>query len=111
MSSAIAVSSAARAEQRDLRHQRALSFTGVAPLGAFVVVHLLTTATALRGPERFDRIFARPSPALTAFTVVLVLAPLAFHAGYGAYLALTRRAPLAAPRMMPRLRHAASIVT
>ncbi len=50
---------------------RLLAFLGLVPLGAFVVVHLVTTATALSGGARFDHVFAR-NAALTAATLVVV---------------------------------------
>ncbi|CAN5523541.1 succinate dehydrogenase cytochrome B558 [soil metagenome] len=64
------------------------SLTGVIPVGAFLVEHLWTNASALRGQRAFDEavdtIQALPAlPVIELFTIVL---PLAFHAGYGVIL-------------------------
>jgi len=116
MSPAIADTSAsresrARIELRGLRLRRVLAFTGVAPLAAFVVVHAITTATAVYGSARFARIFASSTRLMTAATVLFVLLPLAFHAVYGTYIALSKDARIGAPRFVPRLRRAAALVT
>jgi succinate dehydrogenase / fumarate reductase cytochrome b subunit len=71
---------------------RAFSLSGVVPLGAFLVVHLVANARALAGERalgdvarRFERI-----PALGLVEVLLVFAPLALHAGLGLGLVVTR---------------------
>ena len=91
--------------------RRALAFTGVAPLGSFFAVHMITTATALGGSARFDRVFARNSPAITWFTIAFVLAPLAFHAVFGTVVALSGTRRIGAPLFAAPLRRAAAIVT
>jgi succinate dehydrogenase/fumarate reductase cytochrome b subunit len=90
--------------------RRLFTLSGVVPLGVFVPLHLLTTATAIQGGARFDRTFAR-SPATTIALVVLVVLPLAFHGGYGAWLAVTRPRAANLPGWLPRLRPAASLLT
>jgi succinate dehydrogenase / fumarate reductase cytochrome b subunit len=93
-----------------------LTWTGVAPLGAFLVVHMVTTSSALAGRNRFQATFAS-SGMVKALVTALVLAPLAFHALYGTYVALAgpRGGPAAeganAPGTFPVLRHAASLGT
>jgi succinate dehydrogenase/fumarate reductase cytochrome b subunit (b558 family) len=109
-SSALSARSGAGAEQRELRMRRVLAFTGVAPLGAFFVVHTITTATALWSTARFERIFASPAPALTWLTAAFVLGPLIFHALYGAYVTLAGKR-FGAPSFLPRLRRVAAIAT
>lgn len=101
----------ARFELRDVRLRRVLAFTGVAPLGAFLVVHTITTSTALYGSARFGRIFGNPTRAMTWLTLLFVLLPLAFHALYGTYIALAKNVGIGAPFFLPRLRRAATIVT
>ena len=65
------------------------SLTGVVPVGAFLVFHLWTNATALQGQERFDEAVSGIShmPYLRLLEVG-ILAPLLFHALYGVKLAL-----------------------
>ncbi len=78
------------------RNLHALS--GVLPVGAFLVLHLLTNARALAGQEAFVRAgeFWERLPLSALGEIVLVLVPLAFHAGYGALL-LVRKADGASP--------------
>jgi succinate dehydrogenase / fumarate reductase cytochrome b subunit len=90
--------------------RRVLAFTGVAPLAAFVVVHAITTSTAVMGSARFDRIFAHPTRAMTALTSIFLLAPLLFHAAFGTYVALANK-KIGAPDFAPRLRRVAAIAT
>jgi succinate dehydrogenase / fumarate reductase cytochrome b subunit len=98
-----------RSFQQTSRARSLLAFTGIAPLGAFVVVHLVTTAAALSGPARFERVFAA-SPALSAVTFLVVVAPLLFHAGYGAWIALARPQSIEVPTWRPRARRVASLI-
>ena len=65
------------------------SLTGVAPVGAFMVFHLWTNATALQGQERFDEAVSGIThmPYLQLLEIG-ILAPLLFHAFYGVKLAL-----------------------
>jgi succinate dehydrogenase / fumarate reductase cytochrome b subunit len=83
---------------------------GIAPLGAFLVVHIATTASALGGQARFARVFANRWW-MTAALILLVVIPLAFHAGYGAYLAIKRPGDANLPSWFPRLRRVASLAT
>ena len=66
------------------------SLTGVVPVGVFLVEHLWTNASALRGRASFDDAVGQiqAMPALPAIEVVGILLPLAFHAVYGLVLAL-----------------------
>jgi hypothetical protein len=94
-----------------------LAWAGAAPLGAFLVVHMVTASSALAGRARFQSTFAT-SPVVKALIVALVLAPLAFHALHGSYVALAHRAgsgrreadaPAVAKGTFPRLRHVAAL--
>lgn len=72
-------------ERRAFVLHRLFSLTGVFPVGVFLVVHLWSRASALRGREHFDSAVTSPehTPYLLFFEVVFVLLPLLFHALYG----------------------------
>lgn len=76
--------------------KRLHSLAGVFPLGAFLILHLGTNAQALAGSDAFARtLSAWTNHALAPFVeVALVFVPLAFHASYGSFVALTRRGEL-----------------
>jgi succinate dehydrogenase/fumarate reductase cytochrome b subunit len=77
------------------RSERWFRASGVAPLGAFALLHVLVYSQVLLGQREFgDRDAAALSPLVLGLELLLVVAPLAFHAGYG--LALMARRPLAA---------------
>ena len=70
------------------RYRRLHTLSGAVALGAFLVEHLLTNASALGGAARFDAVvgaLARSGVA-PVFEVVFVLLPLGFHAFYGIHL-------------------------
>ena len=76
-----------RVPERRTARERArawLTWTGVVPLGLFVVVHMVTVSSALAGRARFEVTFTS-SAVVRALTIALVLVPLAFHALYGTY--------------------------
>ena len=64
------------------------SLSGVVPVGAFLVEHLWTNATALRGQRAFDDAVdaLQALPGLPVIELVTIVLPLAFHAGYGVVL-------------------------
>jgi succinate dehydrogenase / fumarate reductase cytochrome b subunit len=74
---------------------RLFSLSGVVPLGAFFVVHVVANARALRGDAAFlaaARAFERaPGLALALVEALFVFAPLAFHGAMGAWMVATRR--------------------
>jgi succinate dehydrogenase / fumarate reductase cytochrome b subunit len=90
--------------------RRLFALSGIVPLVAFVLVHLVTTATGLAGAARFDRVFAHRTWTTVA-VVVLVMAPLAYHAAYGTYLAIARPGETTLPSWKPGLRRAAALGT
>ena len=90
--------------------RKLFALSGVVPLGAFLFVHLVTTASGLAGGAQFGRVFAHRAWT-TAAIGLLVLVPLAFHAGYGAYLAVARRGEASLPSWRPRLRRTAALGT
>jgi len=66
------------------------SLSGVLPVGGFLVFHLWENSRALQGQEQFDEMVRGIDrmPYLPFLEFGGVLAPLAFHAGYGIKLAL-----------------------
>jgi succinate dehydrogenase / fumarate reductase cytochrome b subunit len=91
-----------------LNRRKVFAFFGIVPLGAFVFVHVIATSTAMSGAARFDRVFAR-TPILTSFTMLVVMAPLVAHAGWGLLVARQPRA-LHLPGWIPQLRRWSAIV-
>lgn len=72
--------------------RRLHSLAGVLPLGLFLLLHLGTNARALWGAERFEQAMSAVQRArwLPAVELLLLALPLAFHAGYGLWLARER---------------------
>lgn len=64
------------------------SLTGVVPVGAFLVEHLWTNATALGGQAQFDEavLGIQRIPMLPVVETLFIFAPLTFHAVYGVWL-------------------------
>jgi succinate dehydrogenase / fumarate reductase cytochrome b subunit len=83
--------------------RRIFSLSGVVPLGAFLVVHLVTNARALRGEAAFEHAIRAEGriPALAVVEALFVFAPLLFHAGMGVWLVATRQ-PLGGASPYPR---------
>jgi succinate dehydrogenase / fumarate reductase cytochrome b subunit len=75
------------------RARSVFSLSGVFPLGAFFVAHVVTNARAVRGDAAFvgaTRVY-QSVPALPLLEVLFVFAPLAFHGAMGLWLTVTRR--------------------
>ncbi len=94
--------------------ERAFRACGIAPLGAFVLLHLGTYGRVLVGRRDLgDPDATRLAPWVIALELVLVTGPLAFHAAYGLYLLALRKAP-AAPatthHVLDRVQRASSFV-
>jgi succinate dehydrogenase / fumarate reductase cytochrome b subunit len=83
--------------------RRLLSLTGVFPLGAFLVLHLVVNARALRGEAAFTRAAEglERFPAIALVEAVVVFVPLVVHAAVGLWLVVARQ-PLAVPSPYPR---------
>jgi succinate dehydrogenase / fumarate reductase cytochrome b subunit len=64
----------------------------VLPLGIFLAEHIVLNAKALRGQDAYLRTthFVDSVPGWAVLEVLLVFAPLLFHAGYGLVLMLTK---------------------
>jgi succinate dehydrogenase/fumarate reductase cytochrome b subunit (b558 family) len=74
--------------------RRLFSLTGVVPLGAFLVLHVVVNARAVRGEQAFARsadLLGR-IPALPLVELLFVLLPLALHAAIGLWLVASRQA-------------------
>jgi succinate dehydrogenase / fumarate reductase, cytochrome b subunit len=69
--------------------RRLHSLSGIVPIGAFLINHLLTNSTAFLGPERFNAHvrWIQDLPWLLAIEILFIFGPLAFHALYGAVIA------------------------
>ena len=94
---------AAAAARRAPLVSRLLSLSGVAPLGAFVILHLVVNARALRGQQAYVAAAGTLGrlPGIWLLEGLLVFAPLLLHATVGVWLVVTRR-PLAEPSPYPR---------
>lgn len=70
------------------RWRRLHRLAGAVVLGAFLVEHLLTNASALGGGASYDAVVGSIErwSLLPLFEVVFILLPLGFHAGYGLHL-------------------------
>lgn len=82
--------------------RRLFSLTGVVPLGAFLVVHVVVNARAVRGGQAFaDSADALTRiPALPVIELLFVLLPLVLHAAVGLWLVASRQ-PLTEPSPYP----------
>ncbi len=83
--------------------RRLLSLTGIVPLGAFLLVHLVVQARAVRGEAAYDAAVRALSrlPLAGLLEAIFVWPPLVAHAAIGLALVVTRR-PLAEPSPYPR---------
>ncbi len=73
--------------------RRLHSLTGVAPIGLFLIVHLLTNSTAFLDPAKFNHevSWIHDLPYLIFIEWFGIILPLLFHAGYGVFIAMTGR--------------------
>jgi succinate dehydrogenase/fumarate reductase cytochrome b subunit (b558 family) len=100
------------------RLSRLHAITGVLPVGIFLAVHLWINAKATQGPAQYGRLVSalQTFPGIHVLEVSLILLPLSFHAGFGAYLTLNRAHSLPRPyakpwtRSMQRLTGALTLV-
>lgn len=67
------------------------SLTGIIPVGAFLIEHMLTNSMAFRGPEKFNENvrWLHGLPYLLFLEIFGIFLPLAFHAVYGLWIAMT----------------------
>ncbi len=74
--------------------RKLFSLSGVVPLGAFLVLHLWTTAALLTSNGTYERqvgVLHGGGTFVFALEVLFILLPLAFHGLYGIAIALQRR--------------------
>lgn len=83
--------------------RRLFSLSGLVPLGAFLVLHVVVNARAVRGEDAFDAAVGAMHrvPGLGLLEIALVYAPLVLHAAIGVWLVATR-ASLVEPSPYPR---------
>jgi succinate dehydrogenase / fumarate reductase, cytochrome b subunit len=69
------------------------SLSGIVPIGAFLIEHLISNFEALHGPLAYaEQVkFLNGLPLVRVLEWVFIFIPLAFHAGYGAFIAFRGR--------------------
>lgn len=69
--------------------RRLHSLSGIVPVGAFLINHLLANSTAFLGPKHFDHHIGiiHDLPWLVVIETVFIFIPLAFHGVYGILIA------------------------
>ena len=78
--------------------RRLHSVAGIVPLGVFLVVHLATNASALRGADAYNAMATRMQSLtlVIAAEVLLIAVPLFFHGIYGLFM-MAEEAPAGGP--------------
>ena len=76
--------------------RRLHSLSGVLPLGAFLCYHVFENLSALRGPAAYDEMVNHvnallPRPFFYGLELVTIVIPLAYHALYGVWVAVSGR--------------------
>lgn len=69
------------------------SLSGIVPIGAFLIEHLISNFAALNGPLAYAQQvkFLNGLPLVRVLEWVFIFLPLAFHAGYGVFIAFRGR--------------------
>ena len=82
--------------------RRLHSLTGVVPVGVFLVLHLATNASALRGADAYNAMARRLQglPLVLAVELLLIAAPLFFHGVYGLFLIASDEPPYVGRRRL-----------
>lgn len=64
------------------------SFSGIFPVGVYLLEHLFSNGFATRGPEAFDRMvsFLTGLPFLVPIEIGFIILPILFHAIYGLFI-------------------------
>src|SRR5580658_5465986 len=70
------------------------SLTGIVPIGAFLVEHIVSNFETVNGPLAYAKqvLFLNSLPLVRVLEWVFIFIPLAFHALYGVYIAFRGRA-------------------
>jgi succinate dehydrogenase / fumarate reductase cytochrome b subunit len=73
--------------------RRLHSFTGIAPLGGYLLFHLYTNSYSLNGAASYDEHIRplRQLPYILAIEVAVIFIPLLYHSVYGLYVWFTSR--------------------
>ncbi len=77
--------------------RRLHSLTGIFPIGAFLLEHMLSNAMIMKGPEAYNGVIAMLSglPYLIFLEVFGIYLPILYHAFYGFYVMFTGKNNLA----------------
>src|SRR3981189_2672564 len=69
------------------------SLTGIIPIGAFLVEHIVSNFETIHGPLAYAKqvLFLNSLPLVRVLEWVFIFIPLAFHAGYGLFIAFRGR--------------------
>ena len=89
------------------------SLSGIVPIGAFLIEHLLTNSLAFAGRDKFnDAVHSlHELPYLWALEIFGIFIPLAFHAIYGIKIAMTAELNVAAYPYMSNRRYSLQRIT
>ena len=73
--------------------RRAHSLSGIVPIGAFLIEHIVSNFETWNGPTAYARqvLFLNSLPLVRVLEWVFIFIPLAFHALYGVYIAFRGR--------------------
>ena len=76
--------------------RRMHSLSGVFPIGAFLIQHMLSNSMILLGPEAYDGLIHTLSglPYVIWIEIFFIYLPILFHAFYGFYIAFTGKSNL-----------------
>ena len=74
--------------------RRLHSLTGIIPIGAFLIEHILSNYEAVNGPLAYAKqvLFLNSLPLVRVLEWAFIFIPLAYHALYGVYIGLRGRA-------------------
>ncbi len=69
------------------------SLTGIIPIGAFLIEHIVSNFETVNGPLAYAKqvLFLNSLPLVRVLEWVFIFIPLAFHAGYGVFIAIRGR--------------------
>src|ERR1700729_2320101 len=69
------------------------SLTGIVPIGAFLIEHIISNFETWNGPAAYAKqvLFLNSLPMVRLLEWVFIFIPLAFHAGYGVFIAFRGR--------------------
>jgi succinate dehydrogenase / fumarate reductase cytochrome b subunit len=73
--------------------RRLHSLTGIVPIGAFLIEHILSNYEAVNGPLAYAKqvLFLNSLPFVRVLEWTFIFIPLAYHALYGVYIGLRGR--------------------